>query len=138
MADKGKKRKTFDVPSISDLEEVIEVTPVFNRLQKIQNQAALTKICPKSSTTAVSKELKPSDYHGNTESSISLASDKNSCLKSVNNAEIGDQTELCEKGRRDTVHVGRNFMETFAFIETTKHYEEPKPSKSASSFTESV
>lgn len=145
MADKGGKRRAFNVPPISDLDEVLEeVTPVFRRLKKANKKPKSTMDCAESTTTTnFAKEQvsldgecrepkgpKPSQQLG---CLISDESSETLSCETVVKPMCDEQTEeeIGKKGGK--VHVGRNFMETFAFIEKTKHYEEPKASKVSSS-----
>ena len=139
MADKSTKRKAFYIPVLDDSDEVVQVSPVFKpktkarkpeetktSISKSENSKTVKKLLGKSSDK---NEQIPTPCHYNSESQKVRAVDIETFQGDTRVERESNQSESCDKT------VGKNFLETFAFIENTKHYEAPqtKPSTSKNS-----
>ncbi|CAB3988185.1 DNA excision repair ERCC-1, partial [Paramuricea clavata] len=133
MADKTTKRKAFEIPVLDDIDEVVQVTPVFTRRTKTRNagecRTSISK--PENSKTVQKLPTKPSEKNEqipapciNRQSETEKATDIETVQSDAGATKESNKSESCE------ITVGKNFLETFAFIENTKYYEAPKASTS--------
>ncbi|XP_028406647.1 DNA excision repair protein ERCC-1-like [Dendronephthya gigantea] len=139
MADKTTKRKAFDIPILDDLDEVVQITPVFTRRTKTRR--------PEECKTSVSEP----ETSKTTQRLTAKSDGENALIPAPRRREI--ETEKAPVTRVETTQsetdvteasvseesgktVGRNFLETFAFIEDTKYYEAPPSKPSTSKFSE--
>ena len=143
MADNTAKRKAFAIPVLDDTDEVVQVTPVFTRRTKTkkpvesetsvsesENPKTVQKLAAKSSDK---NERIPAPCSGQSESE----NDKN--VHTTHTETIQNEPVVAgklKKGESSNKAVGKTFLETFAFIEKTKHYEAPETKASTSSETE--
>ena len=140
MADNTAKRKAFAIPVLDDTDEVVQVTPVFTRRTKTKK--------PVESETSVSESENPKTV----QKLAAKSSDKNERIPAPCSGQSESEkvhtthTETIQnepavagklkKGESSNKAVGKTFLETFAFIEKTKHYEAPETKASTSSETE--
>ena len=142
MADKATKRKAFDIPILDDIDEVVQVTPVFMRRSKTRKQEECKTGVSEPETSKTARKL---TAKSNGEIALIPAprrpeiETEKAPSTSVETPQSGaDVTEASKKGDESGNTVGSNFLETFAFIENTKYYEAPPSKASTSKFSETA
>ena len=142
MADKITKRKAFDIPVLDDTDELVQLTPVFTRRTKIRKPDESKTSISKSESSKTVQELpaKSSDKNeripapcrnqGESERGQSIIAET-----IQNDPDVARESNKGEPSNKKS--VGKTFLETFAFIENTKHYEAPESKPSTSKISKS-
>ena len=141
MADKITKRKAFDIPVLDDTDEVVQLTPVFTRRTKTRKaEESKTSISKSESSKTVQKlPEKSSDKNERIPAPCSNQSESEKGQATITETIQNDPNAAREsnKGGPSNKTVGKTFLETFAFIENTKHYEAPESKPSTSKISKS-
>ena len=141
MADKTTKRKAFEIPVLDDTDEVVQLTPVFTRRTKTRKpeecKASISK--SESSKTVQKLPAKSSDKNERIPAPCSNQSESEKGQATItetiqNNPGVARESNKDEPSNET---VGKTFLETFAFIENTKHYEAPESKASTSKISKS-
>ena len=132
MADKTAKRKAFDIPILDDVDEVVQITPVFTRRTKTRNpqecKTSVSKAGSSKTTENLSAELsdKTERIPAPSLSEKPLATSIETVQSETRAGRESSKSESSEKTG------GKKFLETFAFIENTKYYEAAQSTASTS------
>ena len=143
MADKNAKRKAFDIPVLDDIDEVIQVTPVFTRRTKTRNpEQSKTRFSKSENTETVQKLIatKSSDKNERISAPCSGQSDPEKARDAETETIQIDTGEArqSKRSKPSDKSAGKNFVETFAFIENTKYYEAAETTQTKASTSKDI
>ena len=144
MADKNAKRKAFDIPVLDDIDEVIQVTPVFTRRTKTRNpEQSKTRFSKSENSETVQKLIatKSSDKNERISAPCSSGQSDPEKARDAETETIQIDTGEASQSKRSKPSdksAGKNFVETFAFIENTKFYEAAETTQTKASTSKDI